>query len=66
MDADFDREFCEVRRRAQHARPVPGAPDHPCPCGARAGEYCRTCREILLEPVASAWECTCDLCTSQD
>ena len=66
MVADLDREFSEACRRAQRAQPVPGAPDFPCPCGARAGEFCRTCREVLVPSVARFdLECPCDLCTSQ-
>ena len=67
MAADIDREFSEACRRAQRAQPVAGAPDYPCPCGARAGEFCRTCRSVIVSCVADVdWDCPCDLCTSQD
>jgi hypothetical protein len=64
MAGDLDREFSEACRRAMRAQPVSGAPDYPCPCGARAGEFCRVCREVLVRPVAGVEECACDVCTS--
>lgn len=57
---------CGGVAHAQHATPDAVAPDYPCPCGARSGEFCGTCRSILSRPVGGDQECTCDVCTSED
>lgn len=66
MITQLDLDFSEVLRRTRRARPVEGAPDYPCPCGALAGEYCVDCRRVLSSFVAHDLECPCDLCTSHD